>query len=723
VRVIRYPEQAEEIRRISTRTAADLATVRQEVREILDDVRRRGDEAIVDYHRRHDQVDLSTEDLRIPAQSLRASFASVSERLLQALRARADNLRLLHCDQGISPARVELDGITAGELVRPVESAGLYVPGGTAPFPTVMQTLGMAASIAGVPRIVACLPPTGVTDEVLAAAYLSGVTELYRVGGVAAIGALAYGTSTIAPVNLVAGPGNLYVTAAKMEVYGTVAIDMPAGPSEAVIICEPSANPEWVAVDVLARAEHDPRAAGVVVTWSEELADAVRLAAQDLAPRFERHDIITKSLCQFSAIVITRDRDDAIAFANQYAPEHLEILADDAEDYLPRIMHAGSVFLGHHTPVAVGDYLGISNHILPTSGYARSFSPVSVRTFQRVVQYERISPAALEHHARTIMLPLAEAEGLGAHAQSLRVRMNGTSSSTGEERATTASRQRPQPRSLRRQFRLGVYFDLYSAEVSDWAAEAEFNRQFEPDMVEILLEHPGATADLTQERADTLRRLIGDATLTVHAATINLSLASMTRLVIEATQRELMDAVDATRRLGATLMTIHVGEYPFYTGLNGTDPASLFTDNVASLLDYADERGVTLCVENLSGENIYPHTLEDVHRLLTPNPGLMLAHDMRHFCINGIAPLKAFSEFADRTRSIHYRIDCGLDEAELRTFLEAILEHGYEGNLIVEDRALVVADKSDKTQLLQGFVFVQEILADLCEDGRRTGRR
>jgi len=723
VRVIRYPEQAEEIRRISTRTAADIATVRQDVREILDDVRRRGDAAIVDYHRRYDEVELSTEDLRIPVRSLRESLQSLPEPLLGALRARAENLRLLHCDQGITPARVERDGITAGELVRPVESTGLYVPGGTAPFPTVMQTLGMVASIAGVPRIVACVPPTGVTDEVLAAACLSGVTEVYRVGGVAAIAALAYGTSTIAPVHLVAGPGNLYVTAAKMEVYGTVAIDMPAGPSEAVIICDPSADPEWVAVDVLARAEHDPRAAGVVVTWSEEFADAVRLATQDLAPRFERKDIIEKSLCSFSAVVITRDRDDAIAFANQYAPEHLEIMADDAEDYLPRITHAGSVFLGHHTPVAVGDYLGVSNHILPTSGYARGFSPVSVRTFQHVVQYERISEAALRDQARTIMLPLAEAEGLAAHAESLRVRLRAAPPAAVDERATTSNRQRHQPGGLRRRFGLGVYFDLYSAEVSDWTAEAAFNRQFRPDVVEILLEHPGATADLTQERADTLRRLVGGAPLTVHAPTINLSLASMNRRVVEATQRELVDAVDATRRLGATMMTIHVGEYPFYTGLNGTDPASLFADNVAPLLGYAAECGVTVCVENLSAENVYPHTLDDVQRLLRPNPGLMLAHDMRHFCNNGIAPLKAFTEFADRTRSIHYRIDCGLDEEELRTFLEALLEQGYEGNFLVEDQALVVADKSDKTQLLRGFALVQELLADLCEEARRTGGR
>ncbi|HZD00096.1 MAG TPA: histidinol dehydrogenase [Actinomycetes bacterium] len=717
MRIIRYPEQAEEIRQISTRTAADIAAVRQDVREILEDVRRRGDAAIVDYHRRYDGVELSPEDLRVPVQSLRDSLGSVPEHLLEALRARADNLRALHCEQSIQPARVELDGITAGELVRPVTSAGLYIPGGTAPFPTVMQTLGMAAAIAGVPRVVACIPPSGVTDEVLAAAYLSRVTELYRVGGVAAIAALAYGTGSIAPVHLVAGPGNLYVTAAKMEVYGTVAIDMPAGPSEAVIICEPSADPQWVAVDVLARAEHDPRSAGVVVTWSQELADAVRRVTRDLAPTFERRDIIAESLDRFSAIVVTRDKGDAIAFANQYAPEHLEILADDAEDYLPYITHAGSVFLGHHTPVAVGDYLGISNHILPTSGYARSFSPVSIRTFQRVIQFERISAAALGEQARRIMLPLAEAEGLGAHAESLQVRLRADGSPSADEHAAASRRRRRRPAGLRRKFGLGVYFDLYSAEVSDWTREAEFNRRFRPDVVEILLEYPGTTADLTQERADMLRALIGVPALTVHAPTITLSLASMNRLVVEATQRELTDALDATRRLGARMMTIHVGEYPFYASLNGTDPASLFTDNVGSLLDDAAKSGVTLCVENLSGDNVYPHTLEDVRRLLKQSPGLMLAHDMRHFCNNGIDPLHAFAEFADRTGSIHFRIDCGLDEEQLHRFLEGILRHGYSGNFVIEDRALVIADKTDKTQLLQGFVLVQDILADLCGRG------
>jgi histidinol dehydrogenase len=717
MRIIQYPEQSEEIGEISNRAAAEIAAVRQDIREILEDVRKRGDAAIIDYHRRYDGIELSPEDFRIPEQALSDSLESVSKPLLEALRARDGNLRVLHSQQPIPPSRIEQDGITAGELVRPVDSAGLYVPGGTAPFPTVMQTLAVTAGIAEVPRIVACLPPSGVTNEVLAAAYLSGVTELYRVGGVAAIAAFAYGTESIAPVRLVAGPGNLYVTAAKMEVYGTVAIDMPAGPSEAVIICEPSANPEWVAMDVLARAEHDPRAAGVVVTWSQELADTVRYMAQELAPTFERRDIIAQSLARFSAIVVTRDKDDAIAFANEYAPEHLEILADDAESYLPYINHAGSVFLGHHTPVAVGDYLGISNHILPTSGYAHSFSPVSVRTFQRIVQFEGITAAALRDQARTIMLPLAEAEGLAAHAESLRVRMRTDGSASTDQVATASHGQRHQPTSRNRQFSLGVYFDLYSSAVSDWEQEAQFNQQFGPDVVEILLEYPGTTADLTQERASQLRGLIGDASLTVHAPTINLSLASMNHLAVEASQRELAAALDATRRLGADMMTIHVGEYPFYVGLNGTNPADLFTDNVATLLEDARTSGVTLCVENLSGENIYPHTLEDVRRLLKQNPGLMLAHDMRHFCINGIDPLDAFMEFADRTRSIHFRIDCGLDEEQLHRFLAGLLHNGYTGNFLIEDRALIIADKSDKSQLLEGFVLVRGILADLCGEG------
>jgi histidinol dehydrogenase len=572
-----------------------------------------------------------------------------------------------------------------------------------------MQTLAMSAAIAGVPRIVACLPPTGLTDAVLAAAHLSGVTEVYKVGGVAAIAAFAYGTATIAPVRLVSGPGNLYVTAAKMEVYGAVAIDMPAGPSEAVILCDESANPEWVAADVLARAEHDPHAAAVVVTWSEELARAVDRHVHALAPKCGRSKIIEQSLARSSAIVITRDKADAIAFANQYAPEHLEILADNAEDYLRHITHAGSIFLGHDTPVAVGDYLGISNHILPTSGYAKSFSPVSVRTFQRVMQYERISKASLQKYNEQIMLPLAEAEGLGAHAQSLTIRTHDTAgANAADSLPSTENRGRPG-----RRFKLGVYFDLYSDNVADWEEEAEFNRQFQPEMVEVLLEHPGSSADLTKQRADMLRDLIGDVPITVHAPTLTLSLASMSRSIVEATQRELLAALCACRNLGAKMMTIHVGEYQYYTQLNGTDPAKLFTRNVTPLIEEASAHDITLCVENLQIENHYPHSLQEVDSILSPNPSLMFAHDLRNFCAAGEDPREAFMKYADRTLSIHHRIDCGLDAARMREFLVEILEQGFAGNFIVEDKALLGPQKDDKSQLLEGWALVTQMLADL----------
>lgn len=677
MQLIHYPGQEAEIRRILDRTTAEIARVRPGVRQILNDVRRRGDDAIRDYHRQYDHVELLPGNLRVPAERLARAYEAVPDRMRDALRARADNLRLLHSRQQIAPASVAVGGISAGELVRPVESAGLYIPGGTAPFPTVMQTLAMSAAVAGVPRTVACLPPTGLTDAVLAAAYLSGVTEVYQAGGVAAIAALAYGTDTIAPVRLVSGPGNVYVTAAKLEVYGTVAIDMPAGPSEAVILCDATANPEWVAADVLARAEHDPLAAGVVVTWLDELARAVAGHVAAMAPGCARRGIVEQSLAGPCAIVVTRDKAGAIEFANEFAPEHLEILADDAEDYLRHITHAGSVFLGHHTPVAVGDYLGVSNHILPTSGYAKSFSPVSVRTFQRVVQYERISPAALRRYTDKIMLPLAEAEGLDAHARSLTIRTREPAPVRTPHRAEAESRR----------FKLGVYFDLYSDSTSDWRNEAEFNRQFQPEMTEILLEYPWSCTGLTEQRVGLLRDLIGDVPITVHAPTLNLSLSSMNSLITDATQRELLAALDACRYLGARMMTIHAGEYPFNTRLNGTDPAGLFTHSVRPILDRAAADGITVCVENLQRENIYPTTLEEVDSLLAPNPGLMFAHDLRNFCASGEDPREAFAKHADRTRSdsLPNRLrpgrigTAGVPGTDPRVRLRRELHHGGQG--------------------------------------------
>jgi histidinol dehydrogenase len=705
MQLIRYPDQVREVQRITDRTATDISKVRPEVRQILEDVRQRGDAAVIDYHRRFDKVELQVGDLRVPPEKLEKAYKTLPGQLREALRVRAGNLRVLHSRQRIAPVTVRVDGITAGELVRPVESAGLYIPGGTAPFPTVMQTLATTAAIAGVPRIVACLPPTGLTDAVLAAAYLSGVTEIYQVGGVAAIAAFAYGTETIAPVRLISGPGNLYVTAAKLEVYGEVAIDMPAGPSEAVILCDDSADPAWVAADVLARAEHDPNAAGVVVTWSRELAEAVDRQVRAMAPQCERGKIVEASLARSSAIVLTKDRDDAIEFTNHYAPEHLEILADNAEGYLRHITHAGSIFLGHHTPVAVGDYLGVSNHILPTSGYAKSFSPVSVRTFQRVMQYERISPASLRKYNDQVMLPLAAAEGLGAHAESLAIRTRGAEAESAARGERAEERQR--------QFKLGVYFDLYSGNPADWQQEAEFNKQFRPEMVEVLLEHPGSSSELTPERAELLRSLIGDVPITVHAPTINLSLASMSSRIVEATQRELIASLDACRNLGANMMTIHVGEYPYYTRLNGTDPSELFAKNVQPVLEEAMARSITVCVENLQVENHYPHSLEEVGSTLAPNPDLMFAHDLRNFCAVGEVPGEAFAKYGDRTRAIHHRIDCGLDDTQLRGFLLSLIDYGFTGNFIVEDKALLGAEKDDKTQLIQGWALIAEILADL----------
>ena len=430
MRRIRFDDR-DQVRELARRGSHDIELLRPGVRSLLDDVRDRGDDAIVDYHQRFDGIELDVKQLRIGADELAASFAALPAQLRTALEKRDDHARWLHGQQGLTDTHIDRDGITAGEKVQPVDAAGLYVPGGTASFPTVMQILAVPAAIAGVPRVVACVPPTGASPAVLAAAHLSGVHEVYRIGGVAAIGALAYGTASVDPVNVIVGPGNAYVTAAKLEVFGQVGIDMPAGPSEAVIIAGPEADPRWVALDVLARAEHDPLAAVAVVTWDGELAARVQAEIDAALPTFPRRDIMTAALDRYCGFVLVRNREEAVTFTVDYAPEHLEILTDDAESYLSEIRNVGSVFLGHHTPVAVGDYLGVSGHVLPSSGYARTFSTVSTRTFQRTTQYERISPAALRSNLKDIMAPLAVEEGFDAHLASLEARSAGGPAANG----------------------------------------------------------------------------------------------------------------------------------------------------------------------------------------------------------------------------------------------------------------------------------------------------
>ena len=418
--------------RILCRAQTDVLSARKKAQEIISNVRKRGDEALVACTRKWDDPDFTKDKLIITKKDIEQAYANVSGDTLKKIRGQirlskrfhlAQKKNILSWEEEISP------GITAGEKWTPRPSAGLYIPGGKNPFPTVMQILAVPAKIAGCPRIAACISPKGRVDEVIVTANECGICELYRIGGAQAIAALAYGTESIPPVELIAGPGSPVVTAAKILCQERRVIDMPAGPSEAIILADrtlPSGislrkKASWCAADILARAEHGPDSAGVLVTDSEELAFLVKNEILRQYKECLRKDYINSALATYSAIIITSTMEEAITFINNYAPEHLEILTETPRKILREITNAGSVFLGMTNPVAAGDYASGINHILPTGGWARRASPVGVWTFMKRVQYSEVSRKGLKT-LRPIVETLSEIEGLDAHKKSVLIR-------------------------------------------------------------------------------------------------------------------------------------------------------------------------------------------------------------------------------------------------------------------------------------------------------------
>ncbi len=412
--------------RIMRRSGADISGARRDVLPIIEDVRTRGDAAVLEYLEKYDGVRLSQENLRISEEDVEMAYEKTYPSVLEAMRGQIELSRRFHKEQlanvNLHWEKETAPGVILGQKKTPIEQVGLYVPGGTAPYPTVMQTLAVPAKLAGVRRIVGVTPPRGNNYEVIVAAEEAGVDELYRIGGVAAIAALAYGTETIKPVDKIVGPGNKYVTAAKIAVFGDVAIDMPAGPSELLILADEKANPVFCAADILSAAEHDANASGVLVTWDRRTAQETQreIAKQSLS--LTRQDTINKSLSNYGAIIIVSDREEAIRFANEYAPEHLEIMTKDPESLAEGINNAGSIFLGKWTSKALGDYATGANHVLPTGRGARAFSPIGVETFMKAVQIQRATRRGLEYLA-SIMEPISEIEGLDAHWKSVERRL------------------------------------------------------------------------------------------------------------------------------------------------------------------------------------------------------------------------------------------------------------------------------------------------------------
>jgi len=410
--------------RIKGRSVTLNAELMTNVAAIIEDVRRRGDAALVEYSARFDGVQLAPTELRVDEQTLRTSAAHVAEDVLEALRAAIRNIRLFHEHEQRAAWQIETDnGSLVGQRFTPVERAGLYVPGGTASYPSSVVMNVVPAQVAGVERIVVTTPPrTLATTPAVAAALVElGVTEIYQVGGAQAVAALAYGTETIPRVDKITGPGNRYVAAAKRLVFGVVGIDSIAGPSEVVIAADETARADYIAADLLAQAEHGEDASAVLITTSEQLAHEVAREVARQAETLPRRAIIERSLADFGAAFVVDNLDAACALVNELAPEHLELVTQNDDEIAANVRHAGAIFFGAHTPEAVGDYFAGPNHVLPTGGAARFSSALSVQDFLRHTTLLHYTRADIERAAPQIAA-LARAEGLDAHAHSAMIR-------------------------------------------------------------------------------------------------------------------------------------------------------------------------------------------------------------------------------------------------------------------------------------------------------------
>ena len=396
------------------------------VAAILADVKARGDAAVLAATEKFDRLTLTPETMVFSADEIAAAEARVAPEVRDALQVAHDRIRAHHEKQ--KPAdHIYEDrlGVTLGTIWTAVEAVGIYVPGGLAAYPSSVLMNAVPAKVAGVERIAMTVPtPRGeVNDAVLAAAKLAGVTEIYRIGGAQAIGALAYGTASIAPVAKVVGPGNAYVAAAKRQVFGTVGIDMIAGPSEVLVIADGSANPAWVAADLLAQAEHGGGAQSILMTTDAALADAVEREVERQIALLPRAEITRAGWDEFGAVITVSSLDEACALANRIASEHVELAVDAPRALLPKIRNAGAIFLGHHTPEAIGDYVGGSNHVLPTARSARYASGLGVLDFMKRTSVLGCDPGSLAALAPAAVT-LAATEGLDAHGRSVSIRLN-----------------------------------------------------------------------------------------------------------------------------------------------------------------------------------------------------------------------------------------------------------------------------------------------------------
>ena len=412
------------LKEIINRVSRDNVEIEKNVRNILSDVEREGDKAVIRYTELYDGISLKPSKIRISRDKVKGAFRSLDRKSLKSLNISAGRIRRFHEKERLNSWFTEEDGSILGQIRRPLSRVGVYVPGGKASYPSSVLMNVIPAKVAGVSEIAMCVPmPKGdINPYILAAAEIVGVTEIYGIGGAQAIGAMAYGTKTISRVDKIVGPGNIYVATAKRLVFGIVDIDMVAGPSEILIIADENADPEFIAADLLSQAEHDEMASSILVTTSESLAKETEKELSRQLLKTQRKAIASRSLGRYGVIIITKNLTEAIKIANEISPEHLEVMVKRPFKVIDKIRNAGAVFLGPWTPEALGDYSAGPNHVLPTGGTARFFSPLGVEDFMKRTSLLSFSRKGLERIGDTV-IRMADLEGLKAHGESVRIRL------------------------------------------------------------------------------------------------------------------------------------------------------------------------------------------------------------------------------------------------------------------------------------------------------------
>jgi len=430
IRIFQYPSKKAEryLQKIINRVEEFPKKIEKEVKKIGDGVKKEGDKALIEYTYKFDGVLLNKENLKISKEEIERAYKEISPELFSAIKLAIEKVKKFHYQNLPQSWFIEDKGIFLGQMVKPVEKAGLYIPGGkggeTPLISTVIMT-AVPAKIAGVEKIVMVSPPRKdktLHPALLVAANEAGVDEIYKVGGPWSIFALAYGTETLPKVDIICGPGNIYVTTAKKIVSSFVGIDIIAGPSEVLIIADNTANPEFITYDLLAQAEHDPMSLSILITTSKKIAKEVKNLIPQALETGIRGEIAKSALLKRGSIIMVKDIETAFFLANLIAPEHLEIMVKDPLDYLPLVKNAGAVFLGTFTPEAMGDYLAGPNHVLPTMGFARFTSSLSAEKFLKKINFLKYSPSALKNEAKEVIL-LAETENLPFHAEAVKIRL------------------------------------------------------------------------------------------------------------------------------------------------------------------------------------------------------------------------------------------------------------------------------------------------------------